>query len=83
MIEQNLLKYCYFYKGEALPPFDQNDGRRLLWLAEKWICEEGNELIKPTDPKKSMALFVEAYVGKWAPFKASSIMELYSAKLNY
>jgi len=83
MIEQDILKYCYFYNEEALPPFDQNDGRRLLWLAEKWICEEGNDLIKPTDPQKSMALFVEAYVGKWAPFEVSSIMELYSAKLNY
>ena len=47
MIEQDLLKYCYFYKEEALPPIDQNDGCRLLWLAEKWICEEGNNLVLP------------------------------------
>ena len=80
MTEQQLLKYCHFYKGEALPPFEQTEGRRLLWLAEKWICEEGNDLIKPTDPQKGMASYIAAYVGKWAPLKSESIMELYFQK---
>lgn len=80
MTEQQLLKHCHFYKGEALPPFEQNDGRRLLWLAEKWICEEGNNLIAPANPQKDMASYIAAYVGKWAPFKSESIMELYFQK---
>jgi len=80
MTEQQLLKHCHFYKGEALPPFEQTDGRRLLWLAEKWICEEGNNLINPANPKREMASYIAAYVGKWAPFKSESIMELYFQK---
>lgn len=80
MTEQELLKHCHFYKGEALPPYGQKDGRRLLWLAEKWVCEEGCNLIDENHPEKDMASYIASYVGKWAPFNASSILDLYIAK---
>ncbi len=80
MTEQQLLKHCHFYQGEALPPFEQKNGRRLLWLAEKWVCEEGANLIDENNPETEMASYIASYVGKWAPFNASSIMELYFQK---
>lgn len=80
MTELQLLKYCHFFKGEALTPFEQTDGHRLLWLAEKWICEEVNNLIDPTDPQKAIASYVAAYVGKWSPFELKSIMDIYFQK---
>lgn len=46
MNEQDLLKYCFFYKGEAIipPTFDKkNEGK--LWVAEKYVCEEIPNLI--------------------------------------
>lgn len=39
MLYNQLLEYCYFYKGEVICPeeFDKkNEGE--LWFAEKMIC---------------------------------------------
>ena len=46
MTYNQLLEYCYFYKGEVLCPkeFDRkNEGE--LWFAEKMICEDLSELV--------------------------------------
>ena len=78
MTEQDLLKYCYFYKGEALipPDFDKkNEGK--LWVAEKFICEEIPHLIDEENPRKSIASYIDSYVGKWAPFKHDEVMTTY------
>ena len=41
MTEQEVMKFCHFYKGEAIVPlsFEQNY-EHALWLAEKVICED-------------------------------------------
>lgn len=78
MTEQDLLKYCFFYKGEAMIPqkFDKkNEGK--LWVAEKYICEEIPNFIDEGNPRKSIALYISAYVGKWAPFRYDEVMNTY------
>lgn len=78
MTEQDLLQYCSFYKGEALVPiaFDKkNEGK--LWVAEKYVCEEIPNLVNRENPRKSIASFVAAYVGKWDPYGFLETMETY------
>lgn len=78
MTTQDIIKYCFFYKGEELipPKFNKkNEGK--LWVAEKYICEEIPHLIDEKNPRKSMQLYIESYVGKWSPFKYNEVMETY------
>ena len=82
MTGSEILKYCHFYKEEANPPFEQKDGRRLLWLAEKWLCEEGSGLIDDTNPKFKIASYIAAYVGKWSPYEFADIMEVYFSRID-
>ena len=81
MTEQEILKYCYFYQGEAMIPqsFDQKDEGK-LWVAEKAICENFSNLIERDNPRRNIAEFVAAYVGKWAPFNFRSVMRTYFEK---
>lgn len=81
MNEQDLLKYCFFYKGEAIipPTFDKkNEGK--LWVAEKYVCEEIPNLIDKENPRKSIASFVFAYVSKWSPYIFLEVMGTYLQK---
>lgn len=81
MTAEDLMKYCFFYKGEALIPscFDKkNEGQ--LWVAEKFICEEIPNLIDKGNPRKSIASYVASYVGKWNPFDFMDVMETYFKK---
>lgn len=83
MTEQDLLKYCLFYKGEELLPRDfdkKNEGK--LWVAEKFICEEIPHLINEKTPRKSMAGYIESYVGKWAPYELKGVMETYQSYVD-
>ena len=77
MTESEVLKYCHFYNEEANPPFEQKDGRRLLWLAERWVCEDGFRLIDDNDPQFSITSYIASYVGKWEPYKFTDVMEIY------
>lgn len=77
MTEQELRDYCFYYKGEALPPYQQRDYKRLLWLAEKWVCEEGCNRVDSQSPKSSVASLVAAYVSKWEPFNTDKVLKIY------
>ena len=78
MTEQDLLKYCYFYKGEELIPadFDKKDEGK-LWEAEKFVCEEIPHRIDEGNPRKSIRSWVESYVGKWDPYNWREVMAVY------
>ncbi len=78
MTEQELLKLCFYYKGEELVPprFSKTDEGK-LWQAEKIICEELQCLIEKENPKMSIAKAVAAYVSKWCPYDFGKIMDEY------
>lgn len=85
MTYNQLLEYCYFYKGEVICPkeFDKkNEGE--LWFAEKMICEDLSELVDDANPRVSFAQAVASYVGKWDPYSLYEVMEPTSkSALNY
>ena len=78
MTENDLIPYCFFYKGEAIIPssYDHTDEGK-LWVAEKFVCEELPNQIDKEEPRKSIALLVASYVGKWSPFKFHEVMDIY------
>ena len=80
MTEQDLLKYCYFYKGEALIPadFDKRDEGK-LWMAEKFVCEEIPHRIDERNLRESIRSWVESYVGKWDPWGWQRVMAIYDS----
>ena len=81
MTYNQLLEYCYFYKGEAICPeeFEQkNEGE--LRFAEKMICEHISELVDDANPRVGFAQAVASYVGKWAPYSLYEVMETYFEK---
>ena len=81
MTYNQLLEYCYFYKGEVICPeeFDKkNQGE--LWFAEKMICEHLSELVDDANPRVSFAQAVAYYVGKWDPYSLYEVMETYFEK---
>ncbi len=82
MTEAQLLKFCLFYKGEALCPeqFDQTPEGE-LWAAEKFVCEDLQGQIDESDPQRSMANWVASHVGKWDPFGWREVMAIYLAKV--
>lgn len=83
MTEQEILKYCHFYKGEAMIPqsLDQkNEGK--LWVAEKAVCEDFSHLIDRDNPRRKIAEIVAAYVSKWSPMKFRPIMRTYFEKVS-
>ena len=82
MTEQEVMKFCHFYKGEAMIPqsFDQkNEGK--LWVAEKVICEEFPNLIERNNPRRKIAELIAAYVSKWMPYEFGDIMNVYWEKV--
>ena len=83
MTEQEILQYCYFYKGEAMIPqsFDhKNEGK--LWVAEKTICEDFSNLIERNNPRRKIAELVAAYVSKWSTINFRSVMRTYFEKVS-
>lgn len=81
MTYNQLLEYCYFYKGEVICPeeFDKkNEGE--LWFAEKMICEHLSELVDDANPRVSFAQAVASYVGKWDPYSQYEVMDTYFEK---
>lgn len=81
MTEQELLKFCHYYKGESIipPSFDKkNEGK--LWVAEKAICEDFSNLVGRNNPKRRVAELVAAYVSKWSPYSFRSVMNTYFEK---
>ena len=81
MTYNQLLEYCYFYKGEVMCPLEydrKNEGK--LWFAEKMICEDLSELVDDANPRISFARAVASYVGKWAPYSLYEVMETYFEK---
>lgn len=71
----------FFYKGEIIIPsrfVKKNEGK--LWVAEKYICEDIPNLIDKENPRRSIASYIAAYVGKWAPFNFMDIMATYFKK---
>ncbi|WP_288510136.1 hypothetical protein [uncultured Prevotellamassilia sp.] len=81
MTTEDIMKYCFFYKGETIIPsrfVKKNEGK--LWVAEKYICEDIPNLIDKENPRRSIASYIAAYVGKWAPFNFMDIMATYFKK---
>lgn len=82
MEHQELIKYCFYYNGSPLPDgVDVNSPSRLLWLAEKTICEELPHLISKSNTRLDMAKYIIAYVGKWQPFNIDEVMDVYFANI--
>lgn len=78
MTEQDLLPYCFFYKGEILMPAKYvKTHAHLLWLAERFVCERIPHKIDAANPRKSITSYIDSYVGKWAPFEHDEIMGSY------
>ena len=78
MTNNAMIKYCRYYKGEAICP-PQYDGTNAgkLWQAEKFVCEEFFNLINWVVPYYSFIEYVSAYVEKWSPYKCEEIMNEY------
>ena len=86
MTSNAMIRYCRYYKGEAICP-PQYDGTNAgkLWQAEKFVCEEFFNLINwvgwtaenSADPYYSFIEYVSAYVEKWSPYKCEEIMNEY------
>ena len=78
MTSNAMIKYCRYYKGEAICP-PQYDGTNAgkLWQAEKFVCEEFFNLINWVVPYYSFIEYVSAYVEKWSPYKCEEIMNEY------
>lgn len=79
MTEQDLLKYCFYYHGEAMMPrsFDNNSNLSELWSAEKFVCEQLSQKIDAKNPRKSMAYWIAAYVSKWDPYEFRDVLDVY------
>lgn len=78
MTNNAMIKYCRYYKGEAICP-PQYDGTNAgkLWQAEKFVCEEFFNLIDWVAPYHCFIEYVSAYVEKWSPYTCDAIMKEY------
>ena len=78
MTNNAMIKYCRYYKGEAICP-PQYDGTNAgkLWQAEKFVCEEFFNLINTIVPYFGFIEYVSAYIEKWSPYKCDAIMKEY------
>ena len=70
-----MIKHCYFYNGENIPPYEEDDQRRLLWFAEKHFFETDKAFTDEASFQKEIASYVAAYVGTWAPYKYREIIQ--------
>ena len=78
MTSNAMIRYCRYYKGEAIcpPQYDKTNAGK-LWQAEKFVCEEFFNLINWVVPYYSFIEYVSAYVEKWSPYKCEEIMNEY------
>lgn len=53
-----------------------------MWRAEKYVCEEAAHLIDENNPRKSILSYIEAYIGKWAPYDCNEILSKYISKFG-
>ena len=83
MTEEDLLRYCFYYKGEAMMPqsFDNDSNLIELWTAEKFVCKEMTHMIDEKNPRKSVANWVAAYVSKWDPWEFRDVLDVYLEKV--
>ena len=81
LIKEELLKYCKFYHDEVISPYTDSPST-LLWMAEKFICEEGTHLIDDKNIKESFTDIISSFIGKWSPYKHDKIMLLYYNSSN-
>lgn len=82
MTAEDILKYCHFYKGEAIMPESiegTNEGQ--LWIAEKAVCENFTSNIRANAAQKDIASYVASYVGKWNPYELADVMNTYLIKV--
>lgn len=78
MIEQEIILYCHYWKGEELMPMAITDkDEQRLWFAEKMICETMPQLVTRDNPRKSLDEAVAAYVSKWAPYDFEDTLRVY------
>ena len=77
-IKEEILPYCKFYHNEVICPYYNDNLRGLLWMAERFVCEDAPHLIT-NDIKKSMYDVIESYVGKWNPYEQEEIMSIYNS----
>lgn len=81
MISEDVEKYCIFYKGECFVPSNISDKDEIrMWTAEKYVCDEVAHLIDESNPRKDILAYVEAYIGKWAPYDCDKILAKYASK---
>lgn len=81
MTYDQLLQYCFFFRGEAIcPQHYENKHEGKLWQAEKAICEDLSSLVDSSNARVSIARAVSLYVGKWHPYKLFDIMDIYFEK---
>ena len=79
--KKELLKYCFFYKGEAeIPEQLDHTSEGKLWQAEMMVCEHFREGLDSSDIRLSIANMIVAYVSKWDPYYWVETMETYFQK---
>ena len=76
LIKEELLKYCKYYHNEVISPYTDSDST-LIWMAEKFLCNDGTNLVNEKDIKNSIYDIVFSYVGKWNPYEVRKIMSRY------
>ena len=82
MTEQEVMKFCHYYKGEAIVPLSfEQKYEHALWLAEKYICEELFNQIEEENPRRYIADIIASYVSKWMPYEFGDIMNVYWEKV--
>lgn len=82
MTREEVLRYCFFYKGEVLCPqkyLDTIEGE--LWQSERFVCEEIPHKVSASNPRVSLAEWVCVYTGKWDPYDYQKALELYLEKV--
>ncbi len=81
MKREELLKLCYFYKGEEECPLEY-DGKPegKFWTAEDSLCNSillGYDLAPGEAPRQVFDEYMDALLGKWCPYKREELMEIY------
>lgn len=81
MKREDLLKLCYYYKGEAECPIEY-DGKPegKFWTAENSLCNDillGYNLASGETPRQIFDGYIDALIGKWCPYQYEELMEMY------
>lgn len=81
MTSEDLQRYTKFYKGQPIvPPEYEGKDEEALWAAECFVCEDLHNNIDEDNIRESLDEWVEAYLGKWTPWRADDLMTLYRSK---